>query len=352
MLRAADSLTGVLLIVVTGGAGFIGSHLADSLLADGWRVTVFDNFDPFYDTAIKDANVAPHLGDPAYALVRGDLRDAQSVRALAQRTYDVIVHLAARAGVRPSIEDPVGYQDVNVAGTQQVLELARTMGVLQFVFGSSSSVYGVNPRVPWSEDDHVLQPISPYASTKVSGELLGHVYASLHGIRFIALRFFTVYGPAQRPDLAIHKFAKLMRAGRPIPVFGDGSTSRDYTYIDDIVDGIQQAVAYLERNTDVYEIVNLGGARTIALRDMIERVAAAIGVHPESVPTHEQPGDVRTTSADVSRARRLLGYRPRVSFDERLRRCAEWFLAERAPARASRRRPTLTRRAHGVAAER
>ena len=204
--------------LVTGGAGFIGSHVVDSLLADGWRVTVFDNFDPFYHPAIKEANVRAHLSNPAYALVRGDLRDPNAVDLLGGTPYDVIVHLAARAGVRPSIEDPVGYQHVNVTGTQLLLELARRLGTKQFVFASSSSVYGVNPRVPWREDDHVLQPISPYASTKVSGELLGHVYSHLYGMRFIALRFFTVYGPRQRPDLAIHKFATLMLAGKAIPV--------------------------------------------------------------------------------------------------------------------------------------
>src|SRR5688572_16222376 len=204
--------------LVTGGAGFIGSHLVDSLLADGWRVTVFDNFDSFYDRGVKERNIAPHLANPSYTLVRGDLRDPASVRQLESASYDVIVHLAARAGVRPSIEDPIGYQEVNVAGTQMMLELARARRIKQFVFASSSSVYGVNPRVPWREDDYVLRPISPYASTKVSGELLGHVYSHLYGMRFIALRFFTVYGPRQRPDLAIHKFARLMLAERPIQI--------------------------------------------------------------------------------------------------------------------------------------
>src|SRR5688500_4239726 len=251
--------------LVTGGAGFIGSHLVDSLLADGWRVTVFDNFDPFYDRTIKEDNVRPHLSNPAYTLVRGDVRDVSSIRQLEGASYDVIVHLAARAGVRPSIEDPVGYQQVNVAGTQLVLELARTLGVQQFVFASSSSVYGVNPRVPWREDDYVLQPISPYASTKVSGELLGHVYSHLYGMRFIALRFFTVYGPRQRPDLAIHKFARLMLEEQPIPVFGDGTTSRDYTYVDDVVRGVRSAMNY---DASLYEVINLGNTRTVSLREM------------------------------------------------------------------------------------
>src|SRR5688572_30179308 len=222
-------------VLVTGGAGFIGSHLVDALLARGCTVTVLDNYDPFYSRSIKEQNVAAAKQDPRYRLVEGDLRDLDSLRAALHGTYDAIVHLAARAGVRPSIEDPLTYQDVNVRGTQNMLQLAKEWGVKQFVFASSSSVYGVNPRVPWSEDDHVLQPISPYASTKVSGELLGHVYSHLYGISFIALRFFTVYGPRQRPDLAIHKFAYLMTQGRSIPVFGDGSTRRDYTFIADIV---------------------------------------------------------------------------------------------------------------------
>jgi UDP-glucuronate 4-epimerase len=308
--------------LVTGGAGFIGSHLTDALLAAGWRVTVFDNFDPFYDSATKDANVAPHLGNPAFRLVRGDLRDGFAVRALADDPCDVIVHLAARAGVRPSIEDPVGYQDVNVAGTQQVLELARQAGVRQFVFASSSSVYGVNPRVPWREDDHVLQPISPYASTKVSGELLGHVYSHLYGIRFIALRFFTVYGPRQRPDLAIHKFARLMLAGRPIPVFGDGTTSRDYTYVDDVISGVRAAMEY---GASAYEVINLGNTRTVELREMVAGLERVLGVQARLERHADQPGDVPRTWANVDKARALLAFAPSTSFEEGLERFARWL---------------------------
>jgi UDP-glucuronate 4-epimerase len=308
--------------LVTGGAGFIGSHLVDSLLADGWRVTVFDSFDPFYDPAVKERNVAPHLGRDGYALVRGDLRDAESVQSLAAASYDVIVHLAARAGVRPSIEDPVGYQEVNVAGTQLVLELARTLGIRQFVFASSSSVYGVNPRVPWREDDYVLQPISPYASTKVSGELLGHVYSHLYGLRFIALRFFTVYGPRQRPDLAIHKFARLMLAGRPIPVFGDGTTSRDYTYVDDVVRGVRAAMEY--RDTP-YEVINLGNTRTVPLREMIAGLERALGVRASIERHPEQPGDVQQTWASIDKARALLGFAPATSYQEGVARFAAWL---------------------------
>jgi UDP-glucuronate 4-epimerase len=308
--------------LVTGGAGFIGSHLVDALLADGWRVTCFDNFDPFYDPAIKEENIRGHLANPQYRLVRGDLRDAASLAPLREIRYDVIVHLAARAGVRPSIEDPVGYQQVNVAGTQLILELARTSGVGHFVFASSSSVYGVNPRVPWREDDYVLQPISPYASTKVSGELLGHVYSHLYGMRFIALRCFTVYGPRQRPDLAIHKFARLMRSGGPIPVFGDGSTSRDYTYVADIVQGLRAAMAY---TATPYEVINLGNTHTVTLREMIGGLERALGVTARLQHFPEQPGDVPQTWASVDKARVLLGYAPSTSYDEGVRRFAAWL---------------------------
>lgn len=308
--------------LVTGGAGFIGSHLVDSLLADGWQVTCFDNFDPFYAPAIKEENIRPHLAHAAYRLVRGDLRDAASVEPLARERFDVVVHLAARAGVRPSIQDPVGYQQVNVAGTQLLLEMARASGVPQFVFASSSSVYGVNPRVPWREDDYVLQPISPYASTKVSGELLGHVYSHLYGMRFVALRFFTVYGPRQRPDLAIHKFARLMLAGRPIPVFGDGSTSRDYTYVDDIIRGVRGAMAY---RATPFEVVNLGNTHTVTLREMIGGLERALGVSATLERLPEQPGDVPRTWASVDKARALFGYAPTTDYKQGVGQFADWL---------------------------
>jgi UDP-glucuronate 4-epimerase len=308
--------------LVTGGAGFIGSHLVDALVADGWRVTSFDNFDPFYDPAIKEANVRSHLANPAYELIRGDLRNPKDVERLGGAKYDVIVHLAARAGVRPSIEDPVGYQEVNVTGTQLLLELARRVGTQQFVFASSSSVYGVNPRVPWREEDHVLQPISPYASTKVSGELLGHVYSQLYGMRFLALRFFTVYGPRQRPDLAIHKFAKLMLAGKPIPVFGDGSTRRDYTFIDDVVRGVRAAMEYTGSD---YEVINLGNTRTVTLTEMIGGLEQALGVAPQIERHPEQPGDVPQTWANVDKARSLLGFNPSTPYDQGVARFVAWL---------------------------
>jgi UDP-glucuronate 4-epimerase len=309
-------------VLVTGGAGFIGSHLVDSLLGDGHRVTVLDNFDPFYGRAAKDRNVEAHRQNPGWRLVEADLRDLDGLRRALGGGFDAIVHLAAKAGVRPSLLDPIGYQDVNVRGTQALLELAREWGVRQFVFASSSSVYGINPRVPWSEADHVLQPISPYASTKVSAELLGHVYSHLYGIRFIALRFFTVYGPRQRPDLAIHKFAREMMAGRPLTVYGDGSSRRDYTFIDDIVAGVRGAIGYTKTG---YEVINLGNSQTLTLLEMIRGLEDALGIKATLSWQPEQPGDVPQTWASVEKARRLLGYEPRTGYEAGVRRFVEWL---------------------------
>jgi UDP-glucuronate 4-epimerase len=303
-------------VLVTGAAGFIGSHLVDSLLADGVAVTALDNFDGFYDRAIKEQNIQSHRRHPGWRLVEADIRDAEALDA-ASGSYEVVVHLAAKAGVRPSIEDPITYQDVNVRGTQNLLEFARRRQIPRFVFASSSSVYGVNPRVPWSEADRVLEPISPYASSKVSGELLGHVYSHLYGLRFIGLRFFTVYGPRQRPDLAISKFARLMLAEQPVPVFGDGSTRRDYTYIDDITAGIRAAMAY---DRTPYEIVNLGNNRTVSLAEMIAGLESALGLKARIERLPEQPGDVPQTWASVEKARSLLGYEPRTPYDVGVRR--------------------------------
>ena len=311
--------------LVTGAAGFIGSHLIDRLLDDGWGVTGIDNFDPFYPRDVKEAHIREHRRNPQYRLAEADIRDPAALREPAVTgggRFDVIVHLAARAGVRPSILDPIGYQEVNVRGTQNMLEFARELRIPQFVFASSSSVYGINPRVPWSEDDHVLLPISPYASTKVSGELFGHVYSHLFGIRFVALRFFTVYGPRQRPDLAIHKFARHIREGKPIPVFGAGSTRRDYTFIDDIVGGIVAAMTYAQ---SPFEVVNLGNSATISLEEMIRGLEAALG-RPAIIDRQpEQSGDVPQTWAAIEKARRLLGYQPATGFEVGLRRFVEWL---------------------------
>ena len=309
-------------VLVTGGAGFIGSHLVDSLLGDSYAVTVLDNFDPFYPRSLKEQNIGRHRTDVRWRLIEADICDATAIRRGLTDRYDVIVHLAAKAGVRPSIENPLGYQESNVRGTQNLLEFARERGIHQFVFASSSSVYGVNPRVPWSEADHVLLPISPYASTKVSGELLGHVYSHLYGIRFIALRLFTVFGPRQRPDLAINKFARLIRDRRPISVFGDGSSRRDYTYVDDVVAGIRAAMDY---RLTPYEVINLGNNRTVSLRELIAGLEEALETPAaiESLP--DQPGDVPQTWANIEKARRLLGYDPRMPLREGLKRFVAWM---------------------------
>jgi UDP-glucuronate 4-epimerase len=309
-------------IVVTGGAGFIGSHLVSRLLELGHTITVIDCFDPFYPESVKQRNIAPHLAHPAYRLVRADIRSGDLLHDAIPADTDAIVHLAAKAGVRPSIQHPLSYQETNVTGTHNLLEVARARRIKKFVFASSSSVYGVNPNVPWREDDTVLMPISPYASTKVSCELLGHAYSHLFGIQFLALRFFTVYGPGQRPDLAIHKFSTLIRSGEPIPVFGDGSTRRDYTYVDDIVSGIVSAISY---DRSMYEVINLGNDRTVTLLEMIHGLESALGLRANLNMLPEQPGDVPQTWADVSKAARLLGYAPSLSFPEGLTRFAAWF---------------------------
>lgn len=310
--------------LVTGGAGFIGSHLVDRLLAEGWNITVIDNFDPFYDPAVKRSNVAAHINHPEYELLELDIRDLDALRnALAARQFDVIVHLAAKAGVRPSIEHPLEYQDVNVRGTHNLLELAKERGIQQFIFASSSSVYGVNPNVPWREDDPVLLPISPYASTKVSGELLGHVYSHLYGIRFIALRLFTVYGPRQRPDLAIHKFARLMIRGEPVPIYGDGSTRRDYTYVGDVVEGIRRAMDY---SATSYEVINIGNSQTVSLMEMVQGLEEALDLKAKIQHLPLQPGDVPQTWASSDKAERLLGFRPNTPYREGVRALVSWLM--------------------------
>jgi len=308
--------------LVTGGAGFIGSHLVDRLLAEGCRVTVADSFDPFYDASIKRANIISHLDDSSYRLVEVDVRDLGRLRSSLSEKYDLIVHMAARAGVRASIADPITCQEINVRGTQNMLEFAKERGIAQFVFASSSSVYGVNPRVPWCEDDCVLLPISPYACTKVSGELLGHTYSHLYGIRFIGLRLFTVHGPRQRPDLAIHKFARLMLRGEAIPVYGDGTSSRNYTYVGDIVDGIRAAMEY--EGTD-YEVVNLGSDHVVSLNELISTLEDVLGTKARIDRKPEQPGDVPRTWADLSKAKRLLGYAPMTDLKTGMAELVEWI---------------------------
>lgn len=309
-------------IVVTGGAGFIGSHLIDRLLSEGHKIVNIDNFDSFYEERVKRENIKNHFSYEHYLLHEVDIRDKTSLDEVITNDVDAIVHLAAKAGVRPSIKDPVLYQEVNVTGTQNMLEVAREKEIKQFVFASSSSVYGKNPNVPWREDDAVLQPISPYASTKVSGELLGHVYSHLYDIRFLALRFFTVYGPRQRPDLAIHKFFKLMGDSKQITLFGDGSTRRDYTYIDDILNGICAAINYKDT---LYEVVNLGNNETVKLAELVEAIEKASDISANKVFGPEQPGDVKQTWADVSKASSIFNYKSDYSIELGLKRFNEWF---------------------------
>lgn len=313
-------------ILITGGAGFIGSHLVDRLLTeDEWRITVVDDFNDFYSPSIKRDNLSAHLSNPEFKLIEADIRDAQVLeKAFREAKYDCVVHLAARAGVRPSLKEPRLYVETNVNGTMNLLELARTHGVKQFVFGSSSSVYGVNPKVPFSEDDPIFNPISPYAATKAAGELICHTYSHLYDMRIICLRFFTVYGARQRPDLAIHKFAKLISQGKPIPVFGDGTTRRDYTYIDDIIAGVRAAMDY---DASKYEVINLGESRTVELSELISLLEKELGTRAEIDWQPPQPGDVPQTFADISKARKLLGYDPQTQIETGIRRFVKWFKA-------------------------
>lgn len=311
-------------LLITGGAGFIGSHLVDRLLTtDVERIEVIDDFNDFYNPSTKRANIRDHLKDARYHISEVDIRDhAALAQVFETNNFDCVVHLAARAGVRPSLSQPQLYSETNINGTLNLLELARQSDIKQFVFGSSSSVYGINAKVPFSEDDPIRQPISPYAATKAAAELLCHTYSHLYGLRCVCLRFFTVYGPRQRPDLAIHKFAQLITDGNPIPVFGDGTTRRDYTYIDDIIDGVLAAIDYNKSN---YEVFNLGESRTVELNELISLLEAELDMHATIDRQPPQPGDVPQTFADISKARALLGYNPTTQIEEGLSRFVEWF---------------------------
>lgn len=310
-------------ILITGGAGFIGSHLADSLMKRGENVTVIDDFNDFYDPLLKRENVASHLGSGSYRLVEADIRDAAAVSALFGSTrFDAVCHLAARAGVRPSIEQPLLYEQTNCIGTLNLLEAARKTGVGNFVFASSSSVYGINSKVPFSEEDPITCPISPYATTKRAGELMCFTYSHLYGLPSTCLRFFTVYGERGRPDMAVAKFTRLIHDGKEIQVYGDGSAQRDFTYVGDIIDGLTRAVYTPSR----YEIVNLGGSNTIEVSKLIELIEGSLGRKAVVRNLPPAPGDVPITYADAAKAERLLGFKAAVRIDEGVRRYVNWFL--------------------------
>lgn len=309
-------------ILVTGGAGFIGSHLAQRLPARGDEVVVLDNFNDYYDPAIKERNLAA-IGMPdGLTVVRGDIRDTTLVKAVFDtHALDVIVHLAARAGVRPSLIDPVLYEEVNCRGTLNLLEAARHHDITRFVFASSSSVYGNVKETPFREDAIINRPVSPYAATKAAGELYGYNYHHLYGLSFTGLRFFTVYGPRQRPDMAIHKFTRLIDEGTPLPFYGDGTTERDYTYYTDIIDGVEAAV---DRDLG-YEIINLGESRTTSLTALVGLIESALGKKAILDRQPMQPGDVTITCADVSKARQLLDYAPSTEVSEGIERFVDWY---------------------------
>lgn len=309
-------------LLVTGGAGFIGSHVADRRLSRGDRVVVLDDFNDFYDPALKRANVAPHRGDARYRLVEGDIRDRGLMFELfAEERFDAVIHLAARAGVRPSLTQPTLYEEVNCLATWHLLEAAVAHRVKRFVFASSSSVYGVNSKLPFSEDDPIERPISPYAATKRAGELQVYTTHHLHGLPAACLRFFTVYGPRQRPEMAIGRFIRCLETDAPIPFYGDGSSRRDYTYVDDIVDGVEAALSA----PLAFEIVNLGGSHPVTLAELVAALEKATGRRARLERQPDQPGDVPVTYAAVDKAKRLLGFEARVPLEEGLRRAVAWY---------------------------
>jgi len=313
-------------ILITGCAGFIGSHLTEKFLNEGSRVVGIDNFDPFYDRSVKERNMTAFRSAANFQFLEIDLADMDALtNGLANIEIDVIVHLAGKAGVRPSIEDPQGYIRANIVATQNILDLMKERGIRKMAFASSSSVYGNTREVPFSEVQDVSNPISPYAFTKKACELINYTYHSLYGLDIINLRFFTVFGPRQRPDLAVHKFTKLILAESEIPMFGDGSTSRDYTYYEDTVDGIFRSVQYLFSNEGVYEIVNLGNNQPVTLRDMIIAIEKACGQKAKIKQLPMQAGDVETTFANINKAKRLFGYNPKFSFEQGVANFVEWY---------------------------
>ena len=338
--------------LITGGSGFIGSHLVEQLLKNGHSVINVDNFDDFYDYKVKIKNTLESLGSKSefnftdketdikkitteyksdnYQFYFQDIRDKKGLEEIFRNhKIDLVIHLAALAGVRPSIERPLEYEEVNIRGTQNLWELCKEFGIKKFVCASSSSVYGNNEKITFSETDNVDNPISPYAATKKCGEIIGHVYHSLYHIDMIQLRFFTVYGPRQRPDLAIHKFTKLIFGNNEIPFYGDGSTARDYTFVDDIIDGVLKSIQYLETNDNVYEIINLGESEVITLREMLTTLENTIGKKAIKKILPMQPGDVQKTNADITKAKALIGYKPTTNFQNGTKKFVEWFLGNR-----------------------
>jgi UDP-glucuronate 4-epimerase len=316
-------------ILVTGGAGFIGSHLCEALLASGHKVLCLDNFNPFYPPARKRENLRPCLNRPGFTLIEADIRDRGRLdQVYREHKIRAVVHLAAMAGVRPSLEQPELYAEVNVTGTLNLLQCCRKYQAGSFIFASSSSVYGNNSKIPFAENDNVDHPISPYAATKKAGELLCHTWHHLYGIPMLCLRFFTVYGPRQRPDLAIHKFTSLLARGEELPVFGDGNTSRDYTYIDDTIKGVLAGLEYI-RTRPVFEIINLGNDHSISLEEMIATLEQITGIKARRSKLTLPPGDVFRTHAEIGKARRLLGYDPATSFPEGIARFWHWWKDQR-----------------------
>ncbi|RNI30864.1 NAD-dependent epimerase/dehydratase family protein [Rufibacter immobilis] len=311
-------------ILVTGAAGFIGSHLSERLLKEGFHVIGIDNFDSFYDRSIKEANLASLKGMPGFSFYEADLIAPEEIQQITEKV-DAVVHLAAKAGVLPSIKDPKGYLDANLGATMTLLEFMRERNIKKYVFASSSSVYGNNKKIPFSETDAVDNPISPYAFSKKSGELLNHTYHHLYNIDTVNLRFFTVFGPRQRPDLAIHKFFRLIYDGQPVTLYGDGGTARDYTFVQDTVTGIVAALRFVMKNEGVFETFNLGNNSPVALKDLIKNIYEVIGKDPNIQYKPMQPGDVDITYADIDKAKKMLGYNPQTSLLDGLKAFNEWY---------------------------
>lgn len=313
-------------VLVTGGAGFIGSHLVDELLWQDHKVMTLDNLNDFYNPEIKQRNMKRHLNSPYFSWKKVDIRDKDHINLIfSEYKPEIVVHLAALAGVRPSVKNPFLYESVNIQGTMNLLEAAITYKAKKFIFASSSSVYGINEKVPFAEDDPLLKPISPYAATKIAGEALCHSTAHLYDLPTVALRFFTVYGPRQRPDLAIHKFTELLFENKPLPIFGDGTSSRDYTYIDDIIQGICSAINYISQP---YEVFNLGNSKTVSLQELISKLEQATGRKAVLGPVQSQPGDVPKTWADLTKAQKLLNYQPKTTLEKGLTNFVKWYMSQ------------------------